>query len=122
MTEDSYHEQRCELCNDIVHTYNYDYGYGEHSYNHKTHKPYEDKRIEAPEATFTFKLCMDCTKKVDEIYELLKKKRIEWYKNEIASKEYAIKRTEKEIKDLQASLPNILEEITELKIKMRKLK
>jgi len=122
MTEDTYHEQRCELCNDIVHTYYYEWGYGSHSYNHKTHKPYEDKRIEAPEQTFTFKLCMDCTKKVDKIYDLLKAKRIEWYKNAIKQKQYDVKQTKKQIKDMEKDIPKMEEEIKKLRTKMRKLK
>jgi len=103
------YEDRCEMCNDIVHTYEFEDGYGGHSYDHQTLKPYEDRRISLPEREnqLTVKVCTECQLKEPSLYSLIRKKRIEWLTEEMKGKKNRINHIRKEIKGLQDSIPKI---------------
>ena len=110
-----HYEDKCEMCGDIVHTYDYDSGYGEHSRNHRTVKEHEERRIALPERDqdLTVTICMECQMKEPSLHSIIKKKRIEWFTDAIKSKKNKIKHKRKEIKYLQDHVPKI-----ELQIKM----
>lgn len=103
------YEDRCEMCNDVVHTYEVEDGYGGHSYDHQTIKEYEDRRISLPEREnlLTVKVCIECQKKEPSLDSLIKRKRIEWLTEEIKGRKNRIKHIRKEIKGLQDSIPKI---------------
>ena len=63
----------CAICGATVHTYDYDPGYGSHSENHQTVKPYQERRINIPEKEDTIYLdvCQECIDKEPSLKSLI---------------------------------------------------
>lgn len=103
------YEDKCEMCGDVVHTYDYDSGYGEHSHNHLTVKPHEERRIVLPERDqdLTVTVCMECQMKEPSLHSLIKRKRIEWLTDAIQGKKNKINHIRIESVKLLNSIPKI---------------
>jgi len=119
MNDDNLYQYYCQSCGQVIHSHRYDGGYGDHSYDHKTIKPYEEKRFNLPEQkqSMTLEICLDCINKDPTCHNVVKKKRIEWFDKEIEGKIKQISNTEKEIESRMVSIPNMKEEVLQLKKK-----
>lgn len=81
--EDQIYYEDCDVCGAHLRSYQEEGGYEGRRYNHKTLLAYQERRLEAPESSFSVKVCQSCLNKEPTLSNLMQKRRLEWYDSSI---------------------------------------
>lgn len=120
----STHQDKCAICNNTVHTYDYDYGYDFHSENHQTVKPYQQRQISIPEKkdTIYVDVCQECIDKEPSLKSLIFRFRKEALESDIDGINHDIKNSRLKIEELKKEIPKLKEKNKKLIKKLEDLK
>ena len=123
MASNDYHEEKCAVCDHVVHSYYHSNGYGEHSHGHVRHKVYDKRQVSTPENhSFEVLVCEDCTNNTQALKVLINKERIIYTDKQIKRLNDNLLDYDAEIEAFERKKSKIHDEIDELNKKRESLR